>query len=371
MKKILLAALATTAVAGVAHAGTINLDLRGDMNGSNFSDEANRPDYYKYYIQTGRLDYKNQLNDETGFRLRWRFAGKDQTTVTKRDSTNQTLDFAYVTQKLGTNLLLTIGKFGADIGAYEGAANGADLYFLSEAYGGTSYIKPPTGEDSLTGFGTELYYTGAKLSFQFADQEINIQTANSDTAVGRNVAAANNGDMNDVTSGSSQFAQNKTLSALVYKGAFIDKMLGVMASYHYENLSEEKKANYLAAGVQFKSESWLASLEYMLNTYDDQVATVDVTDKLESWVANFRYTFGDSWTPLVKVVASKETIDNGPTNKFLDFGVALEYKPAKDSIYRYHVAYNNRTLDSDKDSIDGANLQEIILGVRIYSDFVK
>jgi|GEM_PF-1523964 hypothetical protein len=369
MKKLLLSSMiATAAFASVANAGSISLDLRADANSTTYSEEVGKADFFKYYIQMGRVDYKNNLNEDTAFRLRYRFAGKSPANISARDSSNGELDLAYVTQKLGDNLMLTAGKYASDVGAFEGGSNGADLYFQSEAYGGTSYIN---GGDDLTGFGTELYYTGAKLAFTFADQEINIQTANNDLAVGRNVTTGGTTPTSGDQSSTEGFNQNKTMSAIVYKGMYLDKMLAVIASYHFEKISEEREASYVAAGFQFKNESWLASIEYFMNTFKGDVAgTADITDTLSDVVATVKYSMG-SFTPIAKISSAEEKIDAGATNKYLSWGVALEYKPVTDAIYRYHVAYNNRTVDSDDTAFDGANVQEVVAGVRILADFLK
>ncbi|MNL35173.1 hypothetical protein D3C87_1571870 [compost metagenome] len=76
----------------------------------------------------------------------------------------------------------------------------------------------------------------------------------------------------------------------------------------------------------------------------------------------------------MKVVASEEKIDGGNTNKYMSAGAAVEFKPVQDSIYRYHAAYNYRTMTSDDEeggALDGGNVQEVIVGMRILADFLK
>ncbi|MBO9667189.1 MAG: hypothetical protein J7501_10295 [Bdellovibrio sp.] len=386
MKKFLLAALATTAAVTTAHAGSVSLDLRADYQGQTFDsaaiDAGAGPDNSKFYLQTGRLDFQGKLNDETDYRLRWRFAGKDQATLQKRDNTFQDVDFAYVSNKMADGMLkLTIGKFGADIGGFEGANSGADMYFTSEAYNGTSYLggyynngSDETGRASLSGFTRILYYTGAKLAFTFADQEINIQGANIDTLNGRtqtgNTLGTPSGDHLDGTA----LDQNTALYAIAYKGKFGDNWQA-RASYHMMKTEPaaglDGTVQYIAVGGQFQSEAWLIQLDYLMNSYKETIPAETGTDTLTSIVASAKWSFTDNWAAILKAAYSIEKFDDATSaeNKYMSEGLAMEYKPKKDDVFRYHVAYNFRTMSPDAGG--DRNLQEFVVGTRILADFLK
>ncbi|MFM6928337.1 MAG: porin [Bdellovibrio sp.] len=382
MKKFLLASFVTTAAVATANAGSISLDMRADYLSQTYNSDAiaagpSTVDNNKFYLQTGRVDFQGKLNDETSYRLRWRFAGKDQATLQKRDNTFQDVDYAFIANKLNDFMTLTIGKFGGDIGGFEGANSGAEMYFTSEAYNGTSYLGgfAATAPKSLTGFTNLLYYSGAKLAFTFADQEINIQGANVDTSNGRGASFATSGGdhtTTGVTTG--KFDQNQALYAISYKGKFADNWQ-VRASYHTMKTEPavglDGKIDYMAVGGQFQNESWLVQLDYLMNTYKETNAAETGTDTLSSIVATGKWMFHDNWTGILKVAYSMEKFDDATSadNKYTSEGLAFEYKPKKDDMYRYHVAYNNRTMAPDQGS--DRNLQEVIVGTRIMADFLK
>lgn len=377
MKKFLLASFVTTASVATANAGSISLDMRADYLSQTYNADAiaagpSTVDNNKFYLQTGRVDFQGKLNDETSYRLRWRFAGKDHATLQKRDNTFQDVDYAYISNKLNDMMTLTFGKFGGDIGGFEGANSGADMYFTSEAYNGTSYLGgfSASGPKTLTGFTNLLYYSGAKLAFTFADQEINIQGANVDTNNGR-LAAANSGDH---TNAAGKFDQNQALYAISYKGKFADNWT-IRASYHTMKTEPavglEGKIDYMALGGQFQNESWLVQLDYLMNTYKETNAAETGTDTLSSIVATGKWMFMDNWTAVLKLAYSMEKFDDTTSadNKYTSGGLAFEYKPKKDDMYRYHIAYNNRTMAPDTGS--DRNLQEVVVGTRILADFLK
>ncbi|MGE5085517.1 MAG: hypothetical protein ACM3MG_04400 [Bacillota bacterium] len=381
MRKFLLVSLVATATVATANAGSINLDLRADYLSQTFNSDAIRGgsgvDSNKFYLQTGRADFQGKLNEDTNYRLRWRFAGKDQATLQKRDNTFQDIDYAYVANKMADSLLtLTIGKFGADIGGFEGNNSGAEMYFTSEAYSGTSYLggyAAGGAPKTLTGFTNLLYYTGAKLAFNFADQEINLQASNVDTNNGR-IAAANAGDHTVDGTNTGKLNQNQALYAIAWKGKFGDNWQ-VRASYHTMKTEPavglDGKIDYIALGGQFQNESWLIQLDYLMNTYKETSSAETGTDNLSSLVASGKWMFDDNWAAILKLTYSMEKFDDSTSadNKYTSGGVAFEYKPKKEDTFRYHIAYNNRTMNPDQGS--DRNLQEVVVGTRILTDFLK
>ena len=370
MKKLVLFS-SIIAASATAQAGSLSLDLRADMNSTNYNEKAelgnagisdDTSDFTKFYIQTGRLDYKGKLNDDTSFRLRWRFAGKDQGAMSKRDSANSTLDYAYVDHKISDMFSITAGKISGAVGAFEGSTSGADMYFTSEAYNGTSFLNSGT---RLVGFTNNLYTTGVQGTFSMAGQDLMVQSTNSDNSIGRS-SSVGNGDVLE----NSKLSQNKTMTGVIYKGAFLEKTLNVILSNHFQNFNSDTKTDLTAFGLQYKTEELTAMVEYFVNKYKSLSGTSTLNDQLTSTVVTVKYTLGQ-WTPVLKFSSSEEKLD-GTTevkNKYTSYGAAVEFKPKAEDNFRYHIAYNSRTMKPD--GSDDKSMQEVMVGMKILADFLK
>ncbi|QDK36527.1 porin [Bdellovibrio sp. NC01] len=365
MKKFLMATLATTTLAATAHAGSISYDFRGDFQSLDFNEEAAKPDTNKFYFKIGRIDFKGNLNEDLSYRLRWGFYSTP--TYTTRDNVNTQVQLAYLTQKLGSGFSITLGKMASQIGGFEAATSGADLYLTSQ-----SYASSLSGAGHLynTGAANILYMTGARAEYSFGDgtQTIGLMAFNPAQDQSNNGAA-------------SGFDQNSTNAyGFVYQGAFADKAFGVMASYHQlggtntgafttaASMADDKTGLW-AVGLKWDSNPILLQLDYLGQNAEYEAGT----DKLTTFVFKAAYTGWENWTPRLEVTSDNQEIDvasNGSiagTNKTMGYGAVLEYKPRKDDIFRYHVAYNYTTEDADNTK----TRQEIVVGTRLLGDFLK
>lgn len=384
MKSILLVALALTTAQ--ANAGSINLDMRSDLLSQTYNDAAlvggtgTGVSNYRFNIQTGRLVYKGSLNEKTSFAARIRFAAKDQTAMDKRDNTNTTLDWANVAYNFSDMIKFTMGKMGSEIGGFEGGTAGPDVYFASEAYGGGGYLGTtqltnPANGLKLNGFTNALYFTGAKLSFMFdAANTLSVMAGDLDGKVGRSAAATS-----DVPA-----TQNKSMFGLAYNGSFMDKTLAVIASYHTETLAPDTTATFSALGLGYTIGPVLIQADYLMNTSSIVTGTTPNTlnpkDVLTSAVVKVVYAIDPTLSAQLKVVSSTEMFDASAltgvsavsaTNKYMDYGAAIEWKPKAEDAFRYHVAYNSRNETLDLSGADTRQLNEVIVGMRVNADFLK
>lgn len=357
MKKFLIAAIATT-VASTAHAGSLNLDLRADYNSTTYTDSTQK-DFTKFYFKTGRLDYQGKATEDLSFRARLAF-NKDATPGV--DSTQTAVEYAYLTHKMSDMFSLSVGKVNSDVGGFEGATSGADLYLTSQFY----TMKGPNGDlttrAATTGgtghnIGTTdiLYMTGVKGTFTFADQNITL------LATDETNSARANGDTKD---------QNSSLLGAIWRGAFMDKSFMTNLSYHTMNGPAEKdKHQLVAAGVMWNAKPWMFSADYLMSEFKED-ASGD-KDTVTSIVAKFAYSGWDQWTPRLEFQSSEEKIEIGgkATNKFIGYGAVLEYKPYTDTNFRYHLAYNN--VKEEPEVGDDITSQEVVLGARLMADFLK
>jgi len=377
MKKFFAFAIMTL-LTTAAHAGSLNLDFRFDYLSEGFNDDATTAaglttapgvNNSRFTVQTARLDYKGKLNEETWYRVRARFAAKDQGAMNKGDQTNTTLDYAYIANKTG-DLTLTVGKFNSDIGGYEGTTSGPDLYFLSGAYGGSKYLGTGgTVFGVLNGFSNLIYVSGVKLGYTMGDNEIALSVADTNGAVGRSTTV-------DTLSVGGTPANTSMLTGLTYKGSFDNKAIGVMAGYFTENLAKDTSATYTNVGVQYKMNQWLAQFDYILNSTKYAVTTFTPEDKLTSMVLKVAYDINDLSDVQLKFATDEEALGANAaaaaTNKFTSYGLAYEWKAKKDDNFRYHLAYTSRTAAIDSVvSTKAPAMTQLILGARIYADFLK
>ncbi|MFS4458536.1 porin [Bdellovibrio sp. HCB2-146] len=350
MKKLLLTTLAISAMTTSAFAGSLNLDARVDYNSTTFDADtasADAPSFSKFYFKTGRLDYAGKLNDEVSFRVRWAYT-KDQV-PSLRDATPKGIELAYLTHKMSDLFSISFGKYNTEFGGFEGATSGADLYLTSEFY--TQKGANSRNLDGTTLGTTDLLYmTGAKAAFTFEGQTVFLMAADAEK---------------DVTIGG-ELAQNYGLMGLVYKGAFMEKALQFMASYHILNASEDDKNNFYAVGVKWDSAPIMASLDYLMSEHE-----TTAKDTVTSIVGKLAYTGFENWIPRLEVISSEEKreIGTAETNKFMSYGAVVEYVPKKEDTFRYHIAYNTTT--EDHETLGDISRQEIVVGTRLLADFLK
>lgn len=343
MKKLLIT-LAAVAVATSAQAGKLNFDARFDSDSASFNTDAAKPGYQKYYVQTGRVDWNGSVNEDLSYRLRLRF-DKDGTTVNSRDSLNNTTDLAYFAHKMGDFTLIG-GKFDALMNGFEGATNGADLYFKSQAFSDSSTVR---------------YGTGVGATYAYGDHAFTLATMN---------------PLTDEVQGSN-FAQTNSLAAFIYKGSFMEKALGVQASYHQTHAAYDKDAtySYILAGVKYEQSAWMVSFDANMNSYKNKT-TANNTDTLNSYVVTGGYNVTDMITVKAKVemsskVAKAAAGDNKDT--YTGIGAAVEFKPIKDTNFRYHLAYTS-VADKNEPATGSSTTPtetHLILGARLQADFLK
>lgn len=387
MKKMIVGTLAATAMATSAQAGSLSADFRLDYNSTSYNDDAMTASSSLLgnsgmRFQTGRIDYKGQLNEDVSYRMRLRF-DKDKSTVNKRDKVDSNIDFAYVSHKFNDMFTLTLGKMATGMGGFEGNTAGPELYLTSSNYAGTALLggtKVSTTTGSLKSI--LLYSTGAQAEFKFAEgQVLQLQAFNEEGAVGMGFTntAATNGD--DASGTGAGYAQQDNLLGLIYRGGFMEKTLNVIASYHTEQIgAKDNSASFAALGLEYKMDALTAQLDYNMNQF--QVAGTTVTPKQSLSTASLTLKYKmDNWTPIIKAAMATEKYDAGSitttspeiSNSYTDVGAALEYAPNKDQMFRYHIAYNSRSMKPD--SVVAANntrsLQEVIVGTRIMADFLK
>lgn len=372
MKKLFLGFLF---LSSAAFAGSISLDLRGDLKSFDYNDAAGNGDYYKFILNTGRVDFKGDLNTDISYRLRLRFDKDTSSASAYNSNENATngVDYAYITHKMSDSCSLTVGKQASDIGGIEGNTPSADIYLLSPSYSGFGSGDVFATSDKFTvgannyafrGIKADLYMTGAKYTHKFSDSQI------------LSVGAYNNEGV--------QSPQNKSMLGAIYNGFFSDKAFRLLLSYHTaaanrldtatSKYSDKDMSTYLAAGLGYKLDVWDFTFDYLLNTIkgNDSTAAADYTFTNSTMILNIRYAM-ENWTPILRYYMSDDKLDISTTsaNKGMHsgIGVAAEYKPNKDANFRYHFAANSHTYKPNTGN--DLTALEVLAGVRIMADFLK
>lgn len=374
MKRFLIAFAVLSATTGAYAANSLEYDFRGDMQSYDYNTAANKPGYTRFYLKTGRLQYKGSVNDRFSYVLRLGFYKPSADAVTgggttpansKRDSLNSSVEYAYITDKMSDMFALTLGKFNTEIGGFEGATSSADLYLTSPYYNHAAVNSANTG-NTLSGsnYGINeggqrnlLYMTGVKGTLTFAETQ-NLM-----------LVAVNN--ISDSADAAGNFNQDRGMMGVIWKGGFLEKTLTGLLSYHEvspQGATADKgnKHTFASAGVKYDSD-WIGSLEYSTTTYKD--GATSNKDMVSAGVVKLGYKL-EQWTPRLEFYTAEEKteIAASATNKFTGYGAVVEYKPTAENV-RYHVAY--MSITAKPETGDDQTRSEIVVGARLLGDFLK
>lgn len=344
MKNIFNCVLGLLLLSSASHAGSLNLDMRADYSSVTNTD-LNTPDQTRFYFKTGRLDYIGKANEDISFRVRWTF-NKD--TSRQVDEVHQGIELAYLTQKFNDHFSLTAGKFNTDFGGFEGGTSGADLYMLSQFY------RASGRSPNLLSTSELLYLTGAKATFTHGEQLLHIMAT----------------DEPDKKAGEPK-EQNSNMFGIVYRSLFLEKSLGFNLSYHFlPGASKDDKHQFTTIGLLWDSAPVRITVDYLMNEF--KADATGYKDSVNSLVAKVSYTGWEFWTPRIGFISSEETIGGNidKTNRYTGYEAIFEYKPYKETNFRYHLAYNNMKSTGDDYPQDGTR-EEVIAGARLMADFLK
>ncbi|WP_413288973.1 porin [Bdellovibrio sp. HCB337] len=363
----LLSVLAMSATAQAAN--TLDYDFRGDWTSLDYNDAATETtsaeDNTRFFLRTGRLQYKGNLNERFSYVGRLAFnkpAVDTGTSNSKRDALNAAVEYAYVTDKMSDMFSLTLGKFYTEIGGIEGNTSGADLYSVSPNYSHVGALPAALPGSNLgvneSGPKNILYAAGAKGTLTFAE------TQNIYLVVTNNVVA-------DPVDSNAAFNQNRGMMGLAWKGFFMEKALMGLLSYHEASPQsatghKDNKHTFMSAGIKYDS-TWVGSLEY--NTTDYKDGASGDKDTMYSAILKLGYKM-EQWTPRLEFIMSevKEGIASEDATKIATYGAILEYKPTAENV-RYHLAVASTTQQPETG--DDLTRMDITAGVRLFGDFLK
>jgi hypothetical protein len=373
MKKHSMMILAAALCSSTVFAGTLNFDFRGDYRSLGYNTDAATPSFNGFNIKTGRLDYQGKYNEDVSFRLRFGL-NKDGTNASNTNDANlqKTVEYAYFGHKLADNLTLSVGRFNSDIGGFEGITAGSDLYMVSAGYAGSALpyssaaVTAPTSiggttaqnatsATKMTATGTYLYITGARLVYKMDNQEVALMAAN------------------PVVYDS---AQSRLMEGVVYKGAFMDKSLNLIASYHTSGVGvsgKDDNLTFMALGATYLFANNMVGIDMLSNGYKHTVATSTATETSSTMNVTYAYKGMDTVTPMLKYSSTIETPDSATSaNKTTVTGMSavVECKPTKDNNFRYFVAYSSMSNKVDTATTTPSST-ELLVGMRVNADLLK
>lgn len=357
MKNIFMSALFGILVGGVAHAG-LTVDLRMDDDSVSYNDTATAAggtaagsvNHYNWAFKTIRADYSAKLNDTMSSKIRINF-NKDVNLTTGAatkspdalNSQNDVIELAFLKHTFAENFSLSMGKIGTDVAGWENQTTSPDRYVDSRYLSSTvSKLK---------------YLTGAMVSYKMDDQNIDLQLTNN--------------PIDDNAAG----IQDRGTFGLVYKGAFIEKTLKPIISYHSynpQNATDPKAAyTYTTVGLRYETDAFMVDLDDDMGSLKGRTAA-SKTDSINTIALGFALK-GNAFTPKVKYDSSKEikvsASDVNTSVAYTDVGLAVEFKPEKDTNLNYHVAMTQ--LTTKPETTDASVETHYFVGIRFAGDILK
>ncbi len=345
MKKLLVLAAAVAAT-GVANA-KLTGDLRVDYNRlTTKNGSADATTSSRYAVQTADLAYVGNVAPGTTFN-----------TKLLVPSSTPAVDYAYASKTLIDNLTLRIGLIRTFDGGIEDSYAGVDQYATTHI---NSLVLGNAG-----GFG---------LDYVMGDHSVSLENFNN--------APTSNGD------------SNGTFTGVVYKGAFLDKMIKPHVSYYTGSAEGQTVKNVLgnafatplvgvrgsaytaaAVGAQFAVGMGVGiDAEYRSVTMDKLLnANTTANDKYTETGFTVAAAMREGmFQPQVKYGTSEGKYDNGSTtdkNTYTTMAVGVEIVPKKEEALRYHVAYASK--EQKPETGDKTTLTQVVAGIKISADFLK
>lgn len=351
--------IATALVSGQAFAA-LNLDARFDNVSVNPNDKAKEAGFVvgsnAFKATRLKLDYQGKVSDELSFRFRMNGLYNAETAAT-RDSMSKLVDFAYLTHKMTDNQSLIMGKHQLAMGGWEGNGdNPGDVYYYSVA-----------AKEAIAAF----WQTGATLVNTYGDHTFNVSMANNTSEVTGTITPTNNPfSPSTVTTATNQTRKTAGVS---YVGKFMDGALQPWIGYFTESYqASEAKKNYMSAGIRYAHSMFDLDFDYHSHAYSADGSNIGLTNT-NSIAARLRYKLNDTMGLVAKVDSSSKTYDDTTDYKvaFTGMAFAFEYKPVKDSNFRYHAAYVMESAKPDTTGAETYAVNTVYVGARLLADFLK
>lgn len=352
MKKLLVLAAAVAAT-GVANA-KVTGDLRVDYNRlTTKAEPADAVTLSRYSVQTADMAYTGAVAPGVTFNTKLLVQGS-----------TAGVDYAYIGKTLMDGLTLRAGIIGTSDGGIEDSYAGVDQYAYTHI---NSLVLGNAG--------------GLGLDYVMGDHSVSLENFN------------NKGNASNI-SNTTGTDYNGTFTGIVYKGAFLDKMIKPHVSYYTGSaegievkdvtgnsfgtaLLGKRGSAYTAAavGAQFAVGMGVGiDAEYRTVTMDKLLtANTTANDKYTETGFTVAAAMREGmFQPQVKYGTSEGKYDDGstaPKNTYTTMAVGVEIVPKKEEALRYHVAYASK--EQKPESGNKTTVTQVVAGIKISADFLK
>ncbi len=364
MTKLLLTALAvfSTMTANAA----LNLKGRLDLNNTSYNDDARaNGGVPKWQMKPQKLDLGMSGNIDENVSYGVTLELKTTSAAGSRSGQNAAISEAQITDKMSENMALTLGKFASDIGGWEAQYSSSDRYATSMYTSMFNYD-----------------YSGLKLTGMFGDHSVALHYAHPE----------NQGPATAVANATVNPYYNDTggIAGLVYMGGFAENMFKLLVTYHSGAVApktgailKEVKETYTSVGFKYDAEPVLVSLDYNMYANENAADIMNSSsysysdgqkNTLTSIVIDAGYKI-DNLMPKLQVASEVKEVkpDGGTATKttYTTAGLALEYTPNTEAMFRYHVAYTTSSSKTDQANATTETENHLIIGTRFTADILK
>lgn len=350
LKAAVMTAMGLVMAAPQAQAvGSLMFDLRSDFVNTHFNDAglaAGGANNTSFQLNTARIQGFGEANERLSYFFRFDLTDA-LGPATQREGASSFVQYAYISTKLIDNLDLRVGKLTTGIGGFEGSVSTPDTYLRTRAYDRMDHLR---------------YATGAALNYNMDNNNVTFMVVN---------PGSDRTNANGIN-------QDRFAWGLRYSGQFMDGVLLPVASYFEEGGthpgnttagSADEKNTYVNVGLKYAREMFDVEADYhMIDSKNTAAAPATAIESTTGWYALARYKMG-GFKPFVKYGMSEDEATGGAKTEWTNMTAAVEYYPAEDQLFRYHLAYTMRTAEPD----GGQKAEEtnIIAGVRILADILK
>ncbi len=292
----------------------VDLDTRIDLQYI----EGSNPEYSDFNLQNMRLIVTGEI--VSGLRYRWR-QRINKPTTTNADGSGSATDHIWVAVDLGHRWTLTAGKQFVQLGTYEFAYNGADVYLSSLVNNDFTNTR-----------------IGVNAAYKFLGQTLNFQFMNA----GEQMTA-------------DDYTTQGLAAAAMWEGSLFDGVIGTRIGYAAFQHNSSEIYQWTTAGLQVNTGVLTTEFDfYHGDRMMDYSSTVAIrTGKHHvrdmSGSANFKFAFG-KWRPSVKGIwdRRKDMELNSDAYDNLGIQALLEYYPFAEGLLKdmgFHAMYSYKNTE--------------------------
>ncbi len=337
--------------------GKVMLEYRNELESKTYNDAVGKPNYYRFTVPYARLMVRSDLSEKINVqgRLNLITDATAQGNLSKRDNTNELINYMMVGYQLNPYLGLRAGKLLKAVSANEGSYSPIDQYFVSKAY-----------ESTVSN------YDGVGMRYMFEDTTLDFHVANQEA---------------DSTDSSGNNQQNRGLFSLRLRQKYFDKKFTPVISYlesHPQGATPDRKNSYFGVGARYDlPDTSYFELDYLNDTFVDRgtkLGGARATDMIDSVVGRGYWVFTDKTAGVLKAESSRTQVTSSASganletdSKWLTWSVGVEYKPEHDTDLKLHLVYVDST---EKPTVNGVSqddkkTQTILAGFKLFADLLK